>query len=461
MGKKLIFLAVLVVGLGAVVAVGYQRARTTAANQSVPVIKPEVVRAAPLELRSHATTEIFYGRIVANAELNMAFQIAGRLWSIGPDKDTLLKENDVLRKGDIIARLEPDRFKALVDQASAQTEEAHAEMAAADAVVKQAQAAADDALRSFRIQEELREKKAGLQREFDAAKLNLDVTNAQLEAASARHAKSLAVYNATKANKAVAVVNEKDATLRSPIDGKIATIPHEIGMMVRPGESVMRVVDLKKVKLIIGVVERKLPQVTEGLNVEVVVQALTAQAQATRGVDAKVAPRKGKVTMVPPAANPVTGLFDVEIELENEKGELKPGMIAKAMIRLRENHSVIAVPAEAVRRRAGKLTAFFITEGMPIGLDMGKLGRVELNVPTPVVRQFDLGDAILDDDHYLIFDPPKGVTQLVIEGQTRIADGSAVIVVNEKGIEVRPVTAEKPVPKTVPNPSQSTDANPL
>ena len=127
------------------------------------------------------------------------------------------------------------------------------------------------------------------------------------------------------------------------------------------------------------------------------------------------------------------------------------------MVRLRANHSVVAVPADAVRRRGGKLTAFFVTEGMPIGLDLGKLGKAELNVPTPVVKQYDLGDAILDDDHYLVFDPPKGVRQLVVEGQSRIADGSAVIIVNEQGIEVRPMTAEKAPPKA----TQSTDANPL
>ena len=457
MGKKLIVLAVLLVAMGGVAAVGFQRAKTSQENQSVPVIRPEVVRAASLELRSHAQTEIFYAGIARSAELHIVFRVAARLGALGEDEVSPLKENDLVQKGDVIARLEPERFKALVAQAKAQADEASAEQAAADALVKQAHASLEDAKKNMAYQQELMDKGSARQREYDAAKLQLDVAQAQLEASTARLAKASAVYNAARASLTVAEVNEKDATLLSPIDGKVATIPHEIGMMVRPGESVMRVVDMKKVKLVIGVVERKLPQVSEGLTVEVEVQALTAQAQATRGVDAKVDPRRGIVTLVPPAANPVTGLFDVEIELDNAKGDLKPGMIAKAMVRLRENHSVVAVPADAVRRRGGKLTAFFVTEGMPIGLDLGKLGKAELNVPTPVVKQYDLGDAILDDDHYLVFDPPKGVRQLVVEGQSRIADGSAVIIVNEQGIEVRPMTAEKAPPKA----TQSTDANPL
>jgi RND family efflux transporter MFP subunit len=430
MGYKIVSLSVFLTLCGIVAMVGYQRAKENKADQVVPVIKPEVVRCAPLEMRPFTVTESFHGRIFANAELNMSFQIQGRLSQLGATPERRLRENDMVQKGDLIAMLEPARFKAAVDQASAQKNEAAAEMEAATGAMTQATAVTDDAQREYDRQLDLLKKDAAKQRDIDRAETALKVARAQFDVAKARYARAVATYDSANAALTVAKVNHEDAMLRSPIDGKIAALPVEVGMMMRPGEMVVRVIDMRKVKLVIGVVERKRPQVSEGQTVQVEVLALTAAAQASRDVDAKVAPRPGIVTMVPPAADPATGLFNVEIELDNKDGLLKPGMIAKASISLREDQQVIAVPADAVRRKGNKLTAFFVAEGLPVGLDLGAIGKASMTVPTMVVREFVIEKAILVDDHYLVSGLPRGVTHLVVEGQTRIADGKPVVVVS-------------------------------
>jgi len=430
MGYKIIALSVLLALGGGVAAIAYHRAKEAQDNQVIPIIKPEVVRCAPLEVRPYTVTESFYGRISARAELSMSFQIPGRLSQLGKDEGPVLCENDVVEKGDVIAMLEPARYKAAVAQAVAQRNEATAEMQAADGAVSQAQAVVDDAQREYDRQVDLLEKQAAKQRDVDRAETALKVAKAQRDVAKARYDRATASYDSASAAMTVAQVNHDDAILKAPITAKVASLPLEVGSMVRPGDMVVRLIDMTKVKLIIGVVQSKRPQVKEGQKVDVQILALQASNAAVHGSDSKLEPRTGYITMVPPASNPVTGLFDVEIMLDNKDGALKPGMIAKATIALRENEEVVAVPAEAVKRKGNKLTAYFVSEGLSVGLDLGAIGKSHLTVPTMVVREFTIDKAVLVEDHYLISGLPPGVSHLVVEGQTRISDGKPVLVVN-------------------------------
>ncbi len=437
--------AVAVTALGAVAVVGYRRSKESQLNLVVPVIKPQVVRTSGLETRTYTVTDAFYGRISANAELNMSFQIVGRLASLGEHEDQVLKENDTVQKGDMIATLELSRFIAAEAQAKAMQNEADAERSAADALVQQLVAQFDDADREYKRVKDLQAKIATAQREVDRAETAVKVAKAQVDAAKARLARAQASYESAKAALTVAQVNVRDAKLFAPITGKVASVPFEVGAMVRPGEVVMRLVDLTKVKLVIGVVERKLTQLSEGQRVRVEVQAIQADARATGGAGAEAKAWYGVVRMVPPAANPVTGLFDVEVEIENKDGALKPGMIGKAIVSLRENTKVVSIPADAVRRRGDKIVAYFVTEGFPIGLDLGAIGQTKLNTPTTVVREVVFENAVLENDHYLVFDVPAGITQIVVEGQTRIADGKPVTVVQGDPVFAAPsITSAEP-----------------
>lgn len=429
MGQKILLLSVFLALCGGVAAVGFQRAKEAKAQQVVPIIKPEVVRCAPLEVRPYTVTESFHGRIHARTELSMAFQIQGRLSQIGEGEDHILKENDMVEKGDIIAMLEPARFKAAVAQAMAQRNEASAEMQAADGAVTQARAVMEDAKREFDRQTLLKSQNAGTALALDRAETAFKIATAQHDVTKARYERAVATYDSANAMLTVANVNHDDAVLKAPISGKIAALPLKVGSMIRPGDLVVRLVDMSKVKLIIGVVQSKRPQVSEGQKVDVEVLAINAAAQAANGSETITKPRTGVVTMVPPAANAVTGLFDVEIELDNADGALKPGMIAKATISLRDDAEVVAVPAEAVKRRGNKLTAYFVSEGLTVGLNLGAIGQSQLTVPTMVVREFTIEKAVLVEDHYLISGLPPGVSHLVVEGQTRISDGKPVLVI--------------------------------
>jgi len=433
MKQKLIGIVIIGAILATVAGVSYHRATEAAANVPSPVIRPAVVRTAPLMLTSRPKIESFYGFIEAAARVEMAFQIPGRLKQIGPTPDRVLKENQVVEKGEIIATLELDRYEAQLRQAEARINIAKAGMAAAQAGVDQAQAQFDDADREYRKIKSLFERKVVSDNEYDKARLARQRATALLDAAKAQLEAEKASYDVANADAVQARIHVEDATLRAPFRSIVAAIPLDVGAMIQPSQPVITLVNMTHVRLVVGVTENKVPLLREGQVVEVDVMALRG---VKTGQAMRDEPLFGRVTVVPPAANRLTRLFNVEIEMDNVGtggGEwlLKPGMVARANVYVKDDPA-LAVPADAaVRVIDGKLWAYFVREGFAAGLDMGEVGGHAFTIPTPVVQQVMLPIAEVRMDSYLVTDVPDWCTQLVIDGQTRVLYGQPVIVLGQ------------------------------
>lgn len=442
MKSRLLIILVFVVMAGMIGVAGAIRVQHGDGLTLDPAIKPVAVRCELLEQRVYTVTETFYGLIEANARIDMAFQIAGRIAQIGHHKDEPVVENQRVREGDVIATLEPLRYEAAVEQAKASMDEAKAAMASAQAVIDQARVRYEDAIREVDRYRRLKNRNAANEREIEKAEVEQKLAKAQLDSAQAQMASAHASYQAARAASTMAGVNLQDTILRAPMDATVAAVPVEIGQMASPSQTVVTLVDLTKVKLTLGVVERKLPLLRQGQTVSVEVRALMSQSKLLSDSKALSRPRRGRVTIVPPAADPITGLFDVEIELDNQDGLLRPGMVGKATVKVMEKKA-IAIPATAAIRSGDRAWAFFMDErGYRTGLDLGDVGQVQVQVPTPVARRIWFEPVSFDKDYYLLSEAPQGLTLLIVEGQSRLTDGQTV----------RPVDALASVPPVAPSP---------
>lgn len=428
MGSRIRIILVFAGSLAVLFSFAAVRALTRHEQQDQPHVEPAVVRCVPLRTRKYTMTESFYGLLEAKSKLDMSFQIAGQIVQLGPDKDKPLREDDVVEEGQIIAMLDPARYEAAVEQSKAQMHEAQAMIAAADAEIADAEAWREDAGRELERIRKLHAAGSAHQREVDKADLQLKVNQAKLDSAKARRASAQATYNSAQAALTVAQVNLQDATLRAPMRGRVAFVPVKVGEMVQPGKTVMSLVDLSQVKLVIGVVERKLPLLKKGQKVRVQVEALSSQARMLRDASALAAPREGIVAVVPPAADPVTGLFNVEIELPNSDRLLKPGMVGRAQVSVMETEAFV-IPADAAVRVGERAYAFFVGDTYTAGLNLGAIGKAAVNVPTTVARKIEFEPILFDSDDYLVAELPEGLNRLVVEGQERLNDGSPVRVV--------------------------------
>lgn len=426
---KFLVIFLFVAGLGVIGFVGAYRARRVGPVTGQRVVKPAVVRCASLAEASHTLTESFYGLIEPKTRVDMAFQIAGRISQLGRDKDHPLRENQVIEKGDVIARLEPLRYEAAVEQARASMATAKAQMATASADIAQVNAELQDAKSDLRRLWRLQNRQATTEREVEKADLSVKLAQARLDAASAKLSSAQAAYRSARAASTMANVDLQDTVLRAPVTATVAVIPIEVGHMIGPGQTVATLMELDTVKLVVGVVERKVPLLREGQKVMVDILAISSQSNLLSASRDLRRPREGVITMVPPAADDRSGLFTVEIDLPNEDGLLNPGMIGKAVVTITQQRAV-AIPASAAVRSGDRAWVFFVDPVYRTGLNLGPVGQATIEVPATVARRVWLEPVVFGKESYLVRDLPEQFDQLIVEGHTRLRDGQIVKIID-------------------------------
>ena len=183
------------------------------------------------------------------------------------------------------------------------------------------------------------------------------------------------------------------------------------GTVVRPGTELFRIVISQILKLRVPVPERYSAEIQRDQHVQV----FTAAAEK---------PFAGTVTRIYPTVDSATRTFQVEIQIPNPIGELKPGSFAKASILTRIDNQAITVPLSALVQFAG-ITKIFLAENghsreVPVTLGTQTTDWVEITSPTLPV------DA-----------------SVITSGQTAIADDSVIVVRNPDNAadDGRPVTS--------------------
>ena len=416
----LVFVAFFVlVGVIALVRVdARQQARETAAT-----VEPTPVRLAPLETRPYALIERLYGVIEARAAVDMSFRIAGRISLLGPgataDNPVTIDEGVRVVRGDALAVIDPERYDAGVKSAFAELSRAEATLTRTNSQINEAAILERDLLAELERTRTALERGAGTQRDLDRAQRNAEAATARRQSAEAQRAADVAQIRSAEAMLATANAQLDDATLRAPFDGVVEALRVEPGETVSPGAIVLSIIDDRTVRLRAGIVERKAPLIRNGQTARVTVRALEGQASLVReGIPESI---EGVVTLVTPSADPVTGLFGLEITIDNDPGSgsggrgwLRPGMIGRAAIRLAER-PLMLVPEECALDLDGQLYVFLAqrAEGGALVADL-----------TPI------HPIASDDRYYLLETPPVGVG-LVVEGQTMLADGAPIRVAED------------------------------
>ena len=112
----------------------------------------------------------------------MGSQVSGRIAALYADF------NSPVKKGQLVAKIDPALFQAAVDQAKAN-------YLAAQGNLAKAQAQALDAGRKYKRQQELATRKLNAQADVDTAQANADAANAAVKAAEGTVAQTKAALN--------------------------------------------------------------------------------------------------------------------------------------------------------------------------------------------------------------------------------------------------------------------------
>lgn len=207
--------------------------------------------------------------------------------------------------------------------------------------------------------------------EWDAAKMALDVKQT--------------AYNNLLEN----------TSLLSPINGVVTARNYDNGDTYSGGTPVLTVEQITPVKLLINVSEGYFTKVKKGASVSVKMDVYGDEEF------------EGKVSLVYPTIDPTTRTFPVEIQLVNRDQRVRPGMFARATLNFGTQERVV-VPDLAVVKRAGSGDRYvYVYKDGKVSYNKVELGR-------RMGTEYELISGV--DNH----------SQVVVSGQTRLADGVAV-----------------------------------
>ncbi|AKV01689.1 Macrolide-specific efflux protein MacA [Labilithrix luteola] len=239
--------------------------------------------------------------------------------------------NSTVKKGELIAKLDPQLFQAAVEQA-------HANSLSAKAGVARAEAQEKDATLVLARTKALFEQTLASAADLQTAETNVNVMKAATDVAKASLAQAGASLHQAQ-------VNLSYTDIFSPIDGTVISRSVDIGQTVAASlqAPVLFTIaeDLRKMQVHTSVAEGDVGRLQSGMDATFTVDAFPGQTF------------KGKVGQIRNAAQTVQNVvtYDAVIDVDNNDLRLRPGMTATVTILYAERDDVIAVPNSALRFR--------------------------------------------------------------------------------------------------------------
>ncbi len=265
------------------------------------------------------------GALEAVTTVQIGSQVSGTIQSLGADF------NSHVKRGQVIARLDPSLFEARLGQA-------RANLLAARANVERARSSVDDTRLKFERARELRAQQLVAQSDVDSARAAYEGAVAQLKA-------NEAAVSQAEASVHQAQVDLEHTVISTPIDGVVITRSVDVGQTVAASfqAPVLFVIagDLTRMRVNASVDEADVGRVKEGQAVSFHVDAFPEREFQGRVEQVRLSPTT--------VQNVVS--YNAIVAVDNRDLLLRPGMTATVSIVVREARDVLRLPASALRFR--------------------------------------------------------------------------------------------------------------
>jgi len=313
------------------------------------------VKTARVEETPFGETVTANGTLAAFDQSTASVKVAGRLNSISVDLGS------VVRRGQVIAQLEPNDYKLRVQQSEAALGQARARLGLSPdgtddrvsleqtGTVRQAKAQLEEARLS-------RERAVRLVEQGIVAKADFDSADATFKVAQSRYQDALeeirnrqALLAQRRSELALARQQLTDTTVHSPIDGIVQLKRASVGEFLAAGAPLVDIVRMNPLRLQAQVPERDAATVRFGQNVRV-------------SVDGDTRIYVGQIKRLSPVIAQESRMLMVEADVQND-GNLRPGSFAKAEIVTNNAKMAVTVPNNAIVTFAGIEKVIVIQNG--------------------------------------------------------------------------------------------------
>ncbi|HJT54794.1 MAG TPA: efflux RND transporter periplasmic adaptor subunit [Candidatus Angelobacter sp.] len=323
--NKWLIITVLLVGMAALTAFKFQ-------TKKAPQYYTEKVVQGNIQDVVQAT-----GTINAVTTVQVGSQVSGTIQTLNADF------NSHVRKGQVIAQIDPSLFKGALLQAKADLADAQANLIAAKANLEKADAAAAQAKLDFGRYTTLAKEGVVPQQQLDTAKATNDTDIAAVSAAKAQVTQAAAQVQQKSAAVAVAQTNLDNTTIKSPIDGTVVARSVDVGQTVAASLQAPTLFtiaqDLTKMQVYVSTDESDVGSIQAGQTVNFKVDAFPNQTFY------------GKVSAVRLNATTVQNVvtYTTVVDFDNPDTKLYPGMTAYVNIPVASASNVVKVPNGALR----------------------------------------------------------------------------------------------------------------
>lgn len=244
--------------------------------------------------------------------------------------------------------------------------------------------------------------------------VNIDQLKVRLDNTERDYNRALELYNIGGGTKQAVdqMKTELDAARRqydnqlentflvSPIAGVVTARNYDPGDMTAQ-LPILTVEQLQPVKILINVSESEFTKVHKGVKVDVYLDVYGDERF------------EGVVELIHPTIDPATRTFTVEVNIANRDERIRPGMFARVVMNFGTENRVV-VPDRAIVKQTGSGEKFVYVY---------KDGKVSFN-------NVKVGQRL--DDTYELLSGVENGSEVVISGQSRLANGMEVNVINEK-----------------------------
>jgi HlyD family secretion protein len=392
----------------------HKESKNTKSEEAVPV-RVEKIQKRSLRLEINTV-----GTVLPVQEVVISPKIAGKVEKI------FVREGDYVKAGDTILKLDQTDFLLTIRQAEAALSTAKANLTnllagtrpekieQAKAVLHQAQANLANMEKEYQRTKRLAALEAVAQRQLDAITAQYESAIAQVKQAQEQldmlkkgpTEEEIEIARAqvkqAEANLAVAENYLKDSMIKAPFSGLITARYVDEGVQVytAPKTEIIKITDIRRVKIEAPVSERDFPRVKVGTPVEIKLDALPGEMF------------QAKVTWIIPEINPVSRDFNVEVEIPNPKLELKSGMFANIRLFVGQKETLTVSRETLITDLVTGVSYAFVVEG-----DLAVRRKLTLGERTSLRIE--------------VLDGLKEGETLVIQGQNQLRPGSKVKIIQE------------------------------
>lgn len=352
LGKKLI-VATLIIALTAAMLSGCGTGEASVASEAE-------IRSAtpvPVEVALPKTIDIFAtyeatATIASDADAPVVARVGGEVIEL------LVEEGDRVVAGQVLARLDGERLRLEMLSARADMEKARGEY----------ERYSDLAARGL--------VSAAM---FDALKFDLEELAANYE---------------------LARLDYEYSKIRAPIDGLVSSRDIKLGQSVGAGATAFRITDNSELLAYLQIPQAELAKFAAGHSATLSVDAMPDRQYAA------------EITRISPTIDTRNGTFRATALIDNESGELAPGMFGRFKVAYEKHANALVIPKRAMLEEDDQAIVYVVEHGQVtrrvIETGIESKGLVEI-----------IGGLAADDE-------------IVVVGQSGLRDGSKVVASNQR-----------------------------